>query len=251
MNVQLGIDIGGTGIKGGLVDLDKGQLVSERIKYKTPPHGGPKKILKYVGLIAEQCKWDKKHRIGIGFPAIVRDGVCHTANHIDSSWVDKDINGLIRHYTGYQSLTINDADAASIGELNYGGNITGQGTEIFLTLGTGIGSGVFLDGRLLMNTELGSLIYNKGIAEHYASNRTRKIQKLNWSQYGQVLNDFLMHLYRIFSPNHIIIGGGISKKFNKFSREFDAQLSVLPARLMNNAGIIGAAHFCKFKNQNR
>jgi len=240
MNLQLAIDVGATGIKGALVNIDDGTLASDRIKYPTPKPALPDDVAKVMNQIISDLDW-KEGDIGIGFPAIVKNNICYTASNIEKSWINADIAAIIKKHTGFNSHSINDADAAGIAEMTYGKGKGANGTVIMLTLGTGIGSGVFKDGVLLPNFELGRMMYRDGVAENYASNSARKSKDLNWESYGKELNEFLLYVDSIFSPDQIIIGGGISKKFEKYSKQLDDKLQVTDATLQNNAGIIGAA----------
>ena len=248
MNTQLAIDVGATGIKGALVDVKNGSLISDRIKYATPSPALPEDIAKVINNIVQDLDW-KDGDIGIGFPAIVKNNLCFSASNIDESWINIDIQKLIKEATGFNSHSINDADAAGLAEVAFGKAIGQKGTFIMLTLGSGIGSGIFKDGILLPNIELGRMIYRDSVAEHYASNRARKSKELDWDQYGQELNDFLVYVNKIFSPDLMVIGGGISKKFENYSHKIDSSLNVTPATLKNNAGIIGSAMYAYQKKQ--
>lgn len=246
MKSQLAIDVGATGIKGALVDVEKGILISDRVKYATPSPALPTDVAKVMNKIIKDLEWENGD-IGIGFPAIVKDNLCFTASNIDKSWINIDINKLVKKVTGLNSHSINDADAAGLAEVAFGKAKGQKGSVIMLTLGSGIGSGLFKDGELLPNVELGRMIYRESVAEHYASNRARKTKDLNWDEYGNELNEFLMYVQRIFSPDLMVIGGGISKKFSNYSHKIDSSLNVTDATLKNNAGIIGAAMYAQQK----
>ncbi len=245
---RLAIDVGATGIKGALVNIEEGTLLSDRIKYPTPKPATPADVAKVMNNIITDLKWEKGD-IGIGFPAIVKNNVCLTASNIEKTWINTDISKVVKEQTGFDSHVINDADAAGIAEMTYGKGKHLDGTVIMLTLGTGIGSGVFKDGVLLPNFELGRMIYGDSVAEHYASNSARKTKDLDWEAYGGELNEFLLYVNRIFSPDQIIIGGGISKKFIKYGKFLDPTLPVTDATLQNNAGIIGAAMYAAQKQE--
>lgn len=242
MKSQLAIDVGATGIKGALVNLEDGTLISDRIKYPTPKPATPNDVAKVMNQIIKDLDWSQGD-IGIGFPAIVKNNLCLTASNIEKSWINTDIAKVVKKETGLNSHSINDADAAGVAEMTFGKGKNLKGTVIMLTLGTGIGSGVFKDGVLLPNFELGRMLYRDSVAEHYASNSARKEKDLDWKTYGSELNDFLVYVNRIFSPDQMIIGGGISKKFEKYEKFIDPDLPVTPATLQNNAGIIGAAMY--------
>lgn len=247
MKSQLAIDVGATGIKGALVNLEDGTLISERIKYPTPKPAFPKDVANVMNQIIADLNWEGGD-IGIGFPAIVKNNTCLTASNIAKSWINTDISKVVKEQTGLNSHSINDADAAGIAEMAFGKGKGVQGTVMMLTLGTGIGSGVFKDGVLLPNFELGRMMYRKGVAEHYASNSARKEKEMDWETYGKELNDFLTYVNRIFSPDLMIIGGGISKKYEKYAQYLNPELQVTDANLQNNAGIIGAAMYAHKNN---
>jgi len=242
MNQYLAIDVGATGIKGAIIDVETGKLQTERIKLDTPKPATPIRIADTIDQLVKEIGWDSKD-IGIGFPAIIKNGLCLTASNIDESWINIDIPQLIKDRSGFYAHVLNDADAAGIAEMTYGKGKGVKGTVIMLTLGSGIGSAFFKDGHLLPNIELGRMFYRESVAEHYASNSARKNKGLSWDLYGKELNDFLEYTDRIFSPDLMIIGGGISKKFEKYSQYLNPNLKVTPAAFQNNAGIIGAAMF--------
>jgi len=240
MDQILGIDVGATGIKGAVVDLEKGTLVTERFKLPTPESGLPDDMIDVIYEIIEHFDWQGKN-VGFGFPAIIKNNKVCSASNIDKSWIGYKIKKQIESRTQCPCVIINDADAAGLAELHYGKGKDVKGTMILLTLGTGIGSAIFNDGVLLPNTELGHLKYKDSIAEKYAANSARKLKGLKWDEYGKELNEFLEHVDFIFSPNLILLGGGISKKFKNFSEYISPDLNVSPAEKFNNAGIIGAA----------
>lgn len=237
---QLGIDVGATGIKGAIVDIEKGELISERFKLPTPESGKPDEMIEVINQIVKHFEWTGKP-IGIGFPAIIKDHTSWSAANIHKSWIGFPIKKEIEYATKCEAVIINDADAAGLAEVRYGKGKDLKGTLILLTLGTGIGSAVFIDGKLLPNTEFGHLKFRKGIAEEYASNSARKRKDLTWEEFGKELDSVLNHIDFVFSPNQIILGGGISKKFHNFEKYLSEKLNVVSAEKYNNAGIIGAA----------
>jgi len=246
MKEILGIDVGATGTKGAIVDIKKGVLVTDRFKIPTPESKKPDAMAKTVKEICQHFEWKNKV-LGIGFPAVVKNKICYTASNIDKSWIGVDIYDLFDNKTKCESTIINDADAAGISEMTHGvGKKWPKGIVILLTLGTGIGSALFMDGVLVPNTELGHLKFKGSIAEHIASNSARKKKKLNWEEYGKELNDYLLHVDFLFSPDQIILGGGISKQYEEFSKQISKNLDVKPALHYNNAGIIGAAMSVNF-----
>jgi polyphosphate glucokinase len=239
-NLVLSFDVGATGIKAGLVNLKKGQLVGEKYKVGTPHPATPKAIGKEIKNILKIFKW-KSGKVSCGFPSVVKDGVCKTAANIDPSWVNTDAEKVLEKITGVPFQVINDADAAGIAELTYGNALNVSGTVILLTLGTGIGSAVFIDGKLVPNTELGHIEFKGDIAENAVSNRARKDRMLDYEDWAKELNEYLWYLHKILSPNLMILGGGISKRWDLFSHVFSPDLPVTNAKLYNDAGIVGAA----------
>ncbi len=236
----LGIDIGGTGIKGAIVDTNKGQLLSDRFKVSTPSPSSPLNVLDAVRQVISLSDY-KGQNIGFGFPAIVDKGQCKTASNISEKWIGINLNNYFSEHLSKKCIAINDADAAGIAEVQYSQLSTDNTTIILLTLGTGIGSAIFRHGHLLPNSELGHLKFKGTIAEKYASNKVRVDQELNYQQWGSNLNEFLQHIEHLFSPDHIIIGGGVSKKMNKYSKYLNTKCKLSACSLLNNAGIIGAA----------
>lgn len=240
MKEILGIDVGATGIKGGIVDIDKGEMITERIKYPTPRPATPQTMTEVMKTIVEDFKWKGKP-IGMGFPAIIKDGMSLSASNIDDSWIDFPIVGFLNKKLKCPINVINDADAAGLAEHKFGGGADKKGLIILLTLGTGIGSAIFFNGKLIPNTELGHIKWKDSVAEKYASNSVREVNDLSFKTWGKELNRILNHIEFILSPDHIIIGGGISKKFHKYEEYLKTTATVQPAKMLNNAGIIGAA----------
>lgn len=240
-DTALGIDIGGSGIKAGLVDLGTGVLIGERIKIDTPQPSTPEAVATAIREMLSGIDW-KGDRIGCGFPAIIQDGVALTAANIDKSWIGINVESLLHAYTGYQYTVINDADAAGLAERMYGRINHVKGTVLLLTLGTGIGSALFYDGILVPNTELGHIQYNGRIAENWVSNRARKERSLEYDAWAIELAEFLDYLILLFSPRLIVLGGGISFRFEEFADHFShLRVPVVNASAYNDAGIIGAA----------
>lgn len=235
----LGIDIGGTGIKGAPVSLATGTLLEERFRVETPQPATPQDVAKAVKQIAEHFHWTGK--IGCGFPAIVRRGVALSAANIDSAWIGADAQAIFGEATGCPVTILNDADAAGLAEMAFGSAKGRGGVVLVLTIGTGIGSALFVDGKLVPNTEMGHLQFKGTIAEKYCSNATRKREDLSWREWGTRFDEYLSHLKRLLYPEVIIIGGGQSKKFDKFSEYLKTDIEIIPAKFMNEAGIIGAA----------
>jgi len=237
----LGIDVGATGIKGAIVDLQLGTFVSERLKLATPKPATPSAIARTIKRVANEHGWEKGDLVGCGFPAVVVRGKTTSAANVDNSWLNLNAQEYLSDKTGYDIVLVNDADAAGLAEHKFG-NVKDQiGTVVLLTLGTGIGSAVFVDGILVPNTEFGHMPYKRSIVEDYVSNRGRKERKLSIDKWAQELNEYLKHINRMLTPDLIILGGGISKRFYMYEKHLDAGTKVVPAKLFNNAGIVGAA----------
>jgi polyphosphate glucokinase len=237
----LGIDIGGSGIKAGLIDLEKGEMIGERIKIDTPQPSTPDAVAAAIRDLLEGLDW-KGDKIGIGFPAIIQDGVSLTAANIDKSWIGINVEELFSQYTGHTYYVINDADAAGMAERMYGRINQIKGTVLLLTLGTGIGSALFYDGTLIPNTEFGHIQYKGDIAENSVSNRARKFRQLDYDSWAKELAEFLDYMILLLSPRLIVLGGGISFRFDEFAHHFNhLRTPVVNASAYNDAGIIGAA----------
>lgn len=238
MNI-LGIDIGGTGIKGAIVDTKEGQLITERHRIPTPQPATPEAVIDTVEKIVAEFDWHGP--IGCGFPAAVKHEIVKTAANIDKSWLGKNAAEKIEKDTGCPTHLVNDVDAAGFAEMTFGAGKNKQGTVIMVAAGTGIGTAIFINGMLLPNTELGHLFLNNMEAEHYAANSIREKEDLSWEQWGKRFNEYLQHIELLFWPDLIIMGGGVSKKFDQYQQYFDLDVDVVPAQNRNNAGIIGAA----------
>ncbi|MBN2613384.1 MAG: ROK family protein [Bacteroidales bacterium] len=235
----LGIDIGGSGIKGAPVNTKTGKFLEKRYRIETPNPATPDAVASVIKKMTGHFKW--KGPVGCGFPAVVLNGVVKTASNIDKSWIGTDACELFTNTVGLPVMVINDADAAGLADVRFGAGKGVKGSILMLTIGTGIGSAFFTQGRLLPNTELGHLILNGKNAEKYASDATRKKEKLSWEDWGSRLNEYLLEMERLFYPELIIIGGGMSKKMDKFAHLLTVKTRVAPASLLNDAGIIGAA----------
>lgn len=241
METLLGIDIGATGIKGALVDVASGELASERIKYPTPKPATPEAMIAVARQIVVDHNWIGKP-VGIGFPAIIKRGVTCSASNIDQAWIGYEAQAAFSAaFETDDVVLINDADAAGLAEMCHGYGLDRQGTVILITIGTGLGSAVFNDGTLLPNTELGHLHYKQGVYENYAANSVREEKDLKWKDWAKHLDHYLNHLNFLFSPDLILLGGGVSKKFHKYEDYLTADTEITPAKLRNNAGIAGAA----------
>ncbi|MEE9374082.1 MAG: ROK family protein [Saprospiraceae bacterium] len=236
----LGIDIGGTGVKAAVVDTENGELLTEKIKYATPKPSYPSEVMKVVNKLIDDHDWRGKP-IGCGIPCIIKNNVIHSAANIEKSWLNVNLDDLFEREIGQEATFMNDADAAGFAEITHGQGRNTKGTVLMLTLGTGIGSGLFRDLRLIPNTEFGHLEHKKSIWEHYASNSAREKKDLSWQEWGAELNEYLNHVNLIISPDLIILGGGVSKKYEKYRPYLNLDVPIVPAKMLNNAGIIGAA----------
>ena len=235
----LGIDVGGSGIKGAPVDVETGQLLAERIRIKTPKNGEPEPIAEVVKQIAQSFSWNGP--IGIGFPAPIKGGVALMAANVSEKWVGTNADALFSKVTGCECTMINDADAAGLAEMTFGAGRGQPGTVIMITLGTGIGTAIFHRGQLLPNTEFGHLEVEGEDAEFRASDAARQREDLSWKKYAKRLNKYLSAMENLFWPNLYIIGGGISKESEKYLPLLTIETPVVTAQLLNEAGIVGAA----------
>lgn len=240
----LGIDIGGSGIKGALVDIEQGILTTDRHRIPTPHPAKPGPVADVVARIARQFQWQGP--VGCTFPAIVRRGVIYSAANVDDEWIGTDGEALLRDKTNCPVKVLNDADAAGVAEMIFGAGRNQTGVVMMLTLGTGIGSALFIDGILVPNTELGHMEIRGKDAEHHAANGVRKQKGLSWKKWARRVDEVLTQFERLFSPELFIIGGGVSKKAKKFLPHLTIQTPVVPAQLLNEAGIVGAAMAAKF-----
>jgi polyphosphate glucokinase len=235
----LGIDIGGSGIKGAPVNIGTGEILASRIRIPTPTPPRPQPMAEAVGQIARSFNW--QGAIGCGFPSAMRAGVALTAANISKKWIGLNTAQLFAETTGCPVCVINDADSAGLAEMTFGAGRDRMGVVIVITIGTGLGSALFTDGQLLPNAELGHLQLKGMDAEWRASDAARKREKLSWKRWGDRFNEYLHYLEALFWPDLFILGGGVSKQFSEFSRYLDVEAEVLPAQLLNEAGIVGAA----------
>jgi len=238
--IRVGIDVGGSGVKGALVDTDAGKVISERVRFDTPRPATPDAIASAVRQVVETLGGEGP--IGVGFPAVVKEGLVYSASNIDPSCIGVDAVRLFSGVTGREVTVINDADAAGLGESRFGEARNAAGTVIMLTFGTGIGSAMLIDGKLVPNVELGQIELG-GVrpAEIRFSAKAMKLENLEWSEWGARANEFVSHVNKVFSPNLIVVGGGVVTKWESFASAFDPLVPVVPAALGKNAGIIGAA----------
>jgi polyphosphate glucokinase len=236
---SFGIDIGGSGMKAAPVDLATGTLTQERLKIATPQPSTPDAMASVVSQLVEHFEW--LGNVGVTFPSIVHHGVSRSAANIDKSWIGTDIDAVFTEAAGRPVHVINDADAAGLAEVRYGAGQGRDGVVILFTFGTGVGSGFFLNGELVPNTELGHLELDGHIAEKRAAASARDREGLSWKEWAARVNHYLEHIEGLFSPDLVIIGGGVSRKAEKWLPYIDVDVEVLPAALTNDAGIVGAA----------
>ena len=245
VRLGLGIDIGGTGVKAAVVDLDSGQLVSRRVRMNTPSPSTPDAVGDTVRDVVSQVEADHAFPdelpIGAGLPSVVKGGHVLTAANIDKGWIGVDAAQLLEEKLGRPVLPLNDADAAAIAEERFGAGREFHGTVLLLTIGTGIGSGLLIDGHLVPNTEFGHLEFKGRDAERQLSGVARERRRLRWKAWAQEFNEYLARLELYVSPDLIILGGGVSKVFDKYKGWLTARVPIVPAKFLNTAGIIGAA----------
>jgi polyphosphate glucokinase len=240
MAYVLGIDIGGTGIKGAPVDLSDGKLISERVKLDTPHPSVPEAVAAVVSQLVTGFSWTGP--LGITFPGVVIDGVVKTAANVDKAWIDTNAAELFGRVTGQPVTVINDADAAGVAEMTFGAGVGERGTVLLLTFGTGIGSALFTEGVLVANTEFGHIEIRGKEAEKRASEFVRESHDLSWDKWAGRVDEYLEHMEQLMSPKLIIVGGGISKRWEKFVPLLTGlRAKVVPAAMLNDAGIVGAA----------
>lgn len=241
----MGVDIGGSGIKGAPVDLERGELAQERHKVLTPHPATPEGVAGCVAEVVGAFDWSGP--VGVTFPGVVTGGVTRSAANVDKAWVGTDAAALLSRELGGLPVTVlNDADAAGVAEMTYGAGRGRQGTVILLTLGTGIGSALFTDGRLVANSELGHLELKGHDAEKRASVKAKEDGDLSWEHWAHRLQKYLEHVEMLFSPDLFILGGGVSRKPEKFLPLIEGiRAEIVPAQLQNNAGIVGAAMAAK------
>jgi polyphosphate glucokinase len=235
----LGIDVGGSGIKGAPVDTTTGELLAERFRLRTPKPADPAAVAKTVAEIVKHFEWEGP--VGCGFPAAIQHGVVKTAANIDKKWIGTNARVAFEEVTGCTFTVANDADVAGLAEMRLGAGKGRAGTVLVVTLGTGIGTALFVDGKLVPNTELGHVEIDGKEAEHRASDAVRDREDLSWKKWAKRVDKFLKAMHAWLWPELIIIGGGVSKKHEKFIPLLEVDTEVVPAALRNEAGIVGAA----------
>ncbi|MDR0950304.1 MAG: ROK family protein [Candidatus Ancillula sp.] len=244
-NMGFGIDIGGSGIKGALVDLKTGEFASKRVRIPTPQPATPLAVVDTIGKIIDELNVPESVPVGVAFPGPIRDGVITYIANLDQSWLNTNLPSLLKEKLGREASVLNDADAAGYGEVIYGAARGEQGLVFATTLGTGIGTAIIYKGELIPRTELGHIEINGEDAEHRAAASARDREDLNWTEYAARLQVYYGTIEHLFSPDVIIIGGGVSEKFDKYAPLMNLKAKLVPAKLRNRAGIVGAAFFAE------
>jgi len=240
-HIALGVDIGGSGIKAAPINVKTGEFTAERYRVLTPQPATPDSVGKAAAQVVAKFEPSKKTPIGITFPGVIQHGVVRFAPNMDPSWVGVNIDNVMRDYIGREVHTINDADAAGFGEYLYGAAHGRDGVIFLATLGTGIGTALIVDGEVMPNTELGHLIVDGLDAEEYSAESARELHGLDWDQWAKHLQKYFSEIERLLWPDLIIVGGGVSKEHDKFLPKLTLRTPIVPAELLNGAGIVGAA----------
>lgn len=236
----LGIDVGGSGIKGALVNMETGEMITERFRIPTPKSRKPKPMAEVIAKIVKH--FDYSGPIGCGFPTVIKNGVCKTPGNLHKRWTGVNVNELFSEATGLPVTVVNDADAAGYASINFGVGREKEGLVVMITIGTGLGSGAFYNGELIPNFELGQIPYKKyDKIELWAAASAKEREGLSYKKWGKRFNVFLEYVELIVSPDLIILGGGTSKDWDEFKDYIAIETPVIPAELQNHAGIIGAA----------
>jgi polyphosphate glucokinase len=237
--LTLGIDIGGSGIKGAVVNTVSGELVQSRYRLPTPEAATPEAVIETTAEVVKHFGWHGT--IGCGFPAVVKHGEIYTAANISSRWIGLNATDMLQRATDCPCWVLNDADAAGIAEMRFGAGRERSGLVLMLTVGTGIGTALFIDGRLVPNSELGHIEIRGKEGERRASDATRERKGWSWAEWAEAFDEYLDRITRLIWPDLIVIGGGASKHFDKYAAQLQTSVEIQPARLRNNAGIVGAA----------
>ena len=242
MEHPIGIDFGGTGIKGAPVDLERGDFAQDRVRIDTPKPADPQAVAAVFQQIVDSFP-SSTTPVGVTVPGIVRRGVVLSAANIDKSWIREDADAIFTEALGREVHVVNDADAAGLAESEYGAAKGRNGLVMVITLGTGIGSAMIFDGELVPNSEMGHL-YLEGesdVAEVRAATSAREREGLSWKDWSERLTAYFRHLERLFTPDLFVVGGGVSKSWEKFGHLIEIETEIIPAKLENRAGIVGAA----------
>ena len=242
--IAIGIDVVGSGIKAGGVDVDAGELISERLRVDTPDPSTPDVVVEAIRGLVEEVRKDADvppgAPIGVGVPTVVLDGVARLASNIDPAWINFPVERRMSESLGQPVVVLNDADAAGLAEMRFGGGRDRNGVVVVLTLGTGVGSALFVDGRLVPNTEFGQMEIRGKPAERRSAAAVRKNRGLSWEAWAADLDEHLDRIDQLVWPNVVILGGGVSKRADKFIDKLTSRVPVIPATLLNDAGIVGA-----------
>src|SRR4030042_510709 len=242
----LGIDIGGSGIKGAPVNIKNGEILESRFRIETPDPSSPKAIAQAITNVVKHFKW--KGPVGCGFPGVIQKGYVRTSANGDKLWIDTNINKLLSKSTGLAVYAINDADAAGLAEMKFGAGKDKKGVVLLLTIGTGIGTVLFSNGRLVPNLEMGHIELHGMDAEKQCSDAVRKELDLSWEDWGNKFNEYLLAIEALLWPDLIILGGGASKKADKFIEFLKVKAKIVTAKLLNDAGLVGAALAVKYQH---
>jgi polyphosphate glucokinase len=234
-----GLDIGGSGIKGAPVETESGELLGERVRVPTPEAAMPDEVAAAAVEVVTRSGWEGP--MGCGFPGVVKEGVIHTAANVADEFIGFDLQTRLQKELGAPVRIVNDADAAGLAEMRWGAGRGVEGTVLMLTIGTGIGTALFIEGKLVPNTELGHIELHGREAELWAADRIRKVEDLSWKKWARRIEEYLQKMEALFWPDLIIVGGGVSKKSEKFLPRIETRTRVVPAEMLNNAGIAGAA----------
>jgi len=236
----LGIDVGGSAVKGALVNLETGEFVSQRVRFPTEENVKPEKMAELIDAIITQLEYDGP--VGCGFPAPIKGGVACLAENVSHDWIGMNLDEFFQQKTGKTFYVLNDADSAGYAEMHFGaGKDWQKGVVLLITVGTGIGSAIFVDGVLLPNTEFGHLKIRGKLAEKRASDAARQKKEMSWEKWAKHLQEYLDEMESLISPDFIIVGGGVSKKYDEFLPLLKLNAKIVPAELQNKAGIVGAA----------
>jgi polyphosphate glucokinase len=234
-----GLDIGGSGIKGSIVDVTAGVLAAPRFRLPTPDPATPEGVVDVAAQVVRHFDWNEP--LGCGFPAVIKGGIVHTASNISPRWIGVNGAQMLTQATGAAVQLLNDADAAGLAEMRFGAGRGRRGLVLMLTIGTGIGTALFINGTLVPNTELGHIEIRGKAAETRASDAARERKKLSWKEWARRFDEYLNTIAKLLWPDLIIVGGGASREFGRFVDQLTVQVEVVPAQLRNDAGIIGAA----------
>ncbi len=240
-HIAIGVDIGGTGIKAAPVNLKTGEFADERYRIPTPQPSTPDAVARTVAKVISRFEPGRKTAIGVAFPGVVQHGVVKTAANVDDAWIGTNLRDIIRDYAGHDVYVINDADAAGVGEATFGAAKGVDGVVLMTTLGTGIGTALVVDGEVVPNLEMGHILVDGQDAETLAADSARERLGLDWDGWSRNLQKYYSEMERLLWPDMIVVGGGVSKKSHMFLPKLALRAPIVPAKLLNGAGIVGAA----------